>query len=114
MRRPWSLRGPSQILFIACASAAVRQFGAAGAPGSPQTLACASNLQRRGSARRPSVTPSSASHAATAAALAALRLPLVMVPAGLAASPVIARLTHHGHSVVSCRRELKLAGAPTR
>src|SRR5262249_38134513 len=62
------LRGPSQILSIAAASAAVRQL-AAGAVGAPQMLAFALKVQVRGSSMMPSVTPSVASQAATAEAL---------------------------------------------
>src|SRR3990172_5265155 len=60
--------GPSQILSIASASAAVKQFGV-GAAGS-QIFALTLNLQLRGSSITPSGTPSAASHAKTADAVA--------------------------------------------
>lgn len=44
---PCGLRGPSQIMSLACASAGVRQFSA-GAVGIPQMFAVALNLQVRG------------------------------------------------------------------
>src|SRR5262249_23411126 len=61
------LRGPSQILSIAAASAAVRQF-CAGALTEPQIFAVALNVQVRGSSMMPSVTPSAASQALMAEA----------------------------------------------
>ena len=57
-----TLRGPSQILSTAVASAAVRQADA-GAVGRPQMLAVALNLHVRGSSMMPSTTPSAASQA---------------------------------------------------
>src|SRR5262249_12871506 len=65
---PLALRGPSQILSIASASAGVRQL-AAGAVSVPQTFAWALNEQVRGSSIQPSTTPSFPSQAATADAV---------------------------------------------
>src|SRR6185503_8699659 len=65
---PSPLRGPSQIRSIASASAAVRQL-VAGAVAAPQMLAVALNAHVLGSSMMPSVTPSAASHAATAEAV---------------------------------------------
>ena len=47
MRLPSALRGPSQIMSMASASAALRQL-AAGAPGTPQMLALALKVHARG------------------------------------------------------------------
>jgi len=70
---PSALRGPSQIRSIASASPAVRQL-VGGAVGAPQRLAVALNVQVLGSSMMPSVTPSAASHAATADAVVWLSL----------------------------------------
>ena len=66
---PLELRGPSQIMSMAVASAFVKQF-AAGAPERPQMLFVALQAHRRGSLRSPSVIPSSESQAAIADAVA--------------------------------------------
>jgi hypothetical protein len=63
-------------------------------------LARASKVQARGSARTPSTTPSMASQAAIADAFAAANL------AGVTELLATSLLTHHGHNVVTCRREL--------
>jgi hypothetical protein len=64
---------------MASASAAVRQF-AAGAVAVPQMFCLALNVQVRGSSMMPSVTPSLASQAATAEAVAWLSLAAEITP----------------------------------
>src|SRR5579871_3855505 len=76
-RSPRWFRGPSQMASTVAAWSASRQLGAAGAPGMPHTFALALNVHVRGSSITPSVTPSAASHAAMADALAALNCAVV-------------------------------------
>ena len=57
----------------------------------------------------PSVTPSCASHAATAEAFAAFIFGPVSV-----AVPVSSFWTQNGHTVATCSRVWKFAGAPVR
>src|SRR5205085_12126218 len=95
MRRPRSFLGPSQIRLTASASCGVRQF-VVGAPGMPQMLFFALNVQARGSPSTPSVTPSCASQAATAEAFAAFIFACVSV-----AVPVISFCTQKGQTVAT-------------
>src|SRR5262245_43074972 len=81
---PLALRGPSQILSIACACAGVRQFGSAEVPPLAMQTALGSlaalYLQTRGSSMMPSVTPSSASQAAVALLVAKFCLAVGITP----------------------------------
>ena len=69
MRLPSALRGPSQMQVDRVGLGRVEAVGSR-RRGAPQMLALALKVQVRGSSITPSMTPSSASHAATADAVA--------------------------------------------
>src|SRR5438477_1696635 len=102
------LRGPSHILSTATASSAVRQFGAAGAVGSPQTLAFALKRQVRGSSMMPSTTPSFASQAAIADFCTATSLAGGITPLG--DSPARSNMAIWPHICAVWKRVQYIAG----
>src|SRR5262249_20343459 len=112
MRLPCLLRGPSHILSTAVASAAVRQFGAAGAPGCPQMFALALKRQVRGSLMMPSVTPSFASQVAIADFCTATSLAGGMAPLGV--SPASSNMAICPHIWAVWKRVQYMAGALAR
>ena len=112
MRVPWSLRGPSQIMLMACRLLRRQAGRRRRRAGLAADVGVASNLQR-GSAEQ------AVDHAVLRVAggdRGGIGRDALGAGDGAGRAP---RLRHHiidppRPSVVTCRRELKLAGAPTR